>query len=122
MFFTKSTTKGPVIQIKAATVAEIVSPELLSEVGNIYKVDIFIRILTRDDFYLDALDPHDEPADVAGHLGYDGEPHHEVVMGADEQDGQHQRGRGQHHAHAVNPPPPETICNVSKRFISRYMC
>ena len=36
MFSTKSTTKGPVIQIKAATVAEIVSPELLSEVGNIY--------------------------------------------------------------------------------------
>ena len=36
MFSTKSTTKGPVIQIKAATVAEIVSPELLSEVGNIW--------------------------------------------------------------------------------------
>ncbi len=64
--------------------------------------------------HLHTLDPHDEPADVAGHLGDDVEPHHEVVMGGDEQDGQHQRGRGQHHAHAVNPSPPETIFNVCK--------
>ena len=64
--------------------------------------------------HLDALDPHDEPADVAGHLGDDGEPHHDVVMGGDEQDGQHQGGCGQHHAHAVNPPPPETIFDVCK--------
>ena len=71
--------------------------------------------------YLDALDPHDEPADVAGHLGDDVEPHHEVVMGADEQDGQHQRDSGQHHAHAVNPSPPETICNVSKRYVGRFV-
>ena len=67
--------------------------------------------------YLDTLDPHDEPADVAGHFGDDVEPHHEVVMGADEQDGQHQRGRGQHHAHAVNPPPPETIFNARKMIL-----
>ncbi len=34
--------------------------------------------------HLHTLDPHDEPADVAGHLGDDVEPHHEVVMGGDE--------------------------------------
>ena len=64
--------------------------------------------------HLYALDPHDEPAHVAGHLGDDVESHHEVVMGADKQDGQHQRDCGQHHAHAVNPSPPETICKASK--------
>ena len=62
--------------------------------------------------HLHTLNPHDEPADVAGNLGDDGERHHEVVMGGDEQDGQHQGGRGQHHAHAVNPPPPKAICNI----------
>ena len=34
--------------------------------------------------HLHTLDPHDEPADVAGHLGDDVEPHHEVIMGSDE--------------------------------------
>ena len=70
--------------------------------------------------HLDALNPHDEPADVAGHLGDDGEPHHEVVMGGDEQDGQHQRQSGEHHAHAVNPPPPETIFNVCKMIMMEF--
>ena len=32
---TKSTTKGPVIQIKDANVADIVNPVLLRDVGNI---------------------------------------------------------------------------------------
>ena len=62
--------------------------------------------------HLHTLNPHDEPAYVAGHLGDDVEPNHEVVMGGDKQDGQHQGGRGQHHAHAVNPPPPETIFSM----------
>ena len=65
-----------------------------------------------EEIYLNALHPHDEPTDVAGHLGDDREPDHEVVMGGDEQYGQHQRDRGQHHAEAVDPPTPETICNV----------
>ena len=62
--------------------------------------------------HLNTLNPHNEPADVAGHLGDDVEPHHEALVGADEQDGQHQRGRGQDHAQAVNPPAPKAICNV----------
>ena len=40
-------------------------------------------------------------------------------MGADEQDGQHQRGRGQHHAHAVNPSPPEAIFNARKMILHK---
>ena len=70
--------------------------------------------------HLDALNPHDEPADVASHLGDDGEPHHEVVVGADEQDGQHQRGRGQDHAQAVNPPSAETIFIVCKIIMMEF--
>ena len=123
MILTKSTTNGPDIVPSAATVEAMVIPVLLRDVGNIYKKKCWETIVLYPFFpviYLDTLDPHDEPADVAGHLGDDVEPHHKVVMGGDKQDGEHQRDRGKNHARAVNPTSPEAICNI-ENTINEYV-
>ena len=80
-----------------------------SKVNSINSV-IYSRQLSRYclDSYLDALDPHDEPAHVAGDLAGDGEGDDGGVgvgAGAGHQRHAEQQRQGRHHhAHAVHPP------------------
>ena len=57
------------------------------------------------------LNPHDEPPDIAGGLGGDGEADQEPgqVGAVDHEDGEEERECGQHHAQHVHPPPAELV-------------
>ena len=77
---------------------------------NIFVVNNFLSSLIHD---LDTLDPHDEPANIAGELGHQGEDGDDVVVvpGHHEHTG-HERQSGQHHAQGVNPPPTIAIHQI----------
>ena len=63
--------------------------------------------------YLHALDPHDEPADIADELEDDGEPGDRLVTDPHQEDADHDGGGGEHHAQHVHPPPAIALWSKS---------
>ena len=59
--------------------------------------------------YLHALDPHDEPADIADELEDDGERGDGLVTDAHQEDADHDGEGGEHHARHVHPPPAKPL-------------
>ena len=112
---TKSTTKGPDIQIKDANVAETVNPVLRRDVGNIWK-SWMAQTSSIQCSYLNTLYPHEEPPNITCQLWYNGETNNSFPIRSNKHNTNYQRKSCDNHTATVHPSSAISIWNCIELF------